>query len=184
MEEAAAELTARGVPFRADLPLGVMIETPAAAVVAKSFGKDVSLLQHWHERPRAIHAGRRSRQRQPRVALHATAPIGAAPHPHDHRRGQGGGPRRECVRRDGIRSAHGVRPHRPWTPCSQRRAAVGRARQARDLRHHVRRRRRKRPATHWKPRRPRWRSRTFADGFVAALGESPLAWVARPRVAG
>ncbi len=42
MEEAAAELTARGTPFRADLPLGVMIETPAAALVAKSFSKDVS----------------------------------------------------------------------------------------------------------------------------------------------
>jgi phosphotransferase system enzyme I (PtsI) len=42
LEEAAAELTARRIPFRSDLPLGVMVETPAAALVAKSFGKDVS----------------------------------------------------------------------------------------------------------------------------------------------
>ena len=40
--EAAEELTARKARFRADLPLGVMIETPAAAVMADSFGRDVS----------------------------------------------------------------------------------------------------------------------------------------------
>jgi len=42
MTEAADELTARGVRFRGDLPLGVMIETPAAAVSADSFARDVS----------------------------------------------------------------------------------------------------------------------------------------------
>jgi phosphotransferase system enzyme I (PtsI) len=40
--EAARELTTRGVPFRADLPLGVMVETPAAAVAADSLARDVS----------------------------------------------------------------------------------------------------------------------------------------------
>ena len=40
--EAAAELTSRGVAHRADVPLGVMIETPAAAVLAESLVKDVS----------------------------------------------------------------------------------------------------------------------------------------------
>ncbi|HVH38750.1 MAG TPA: phosphoenolpyruvate--protein phosphotransferase [Gemmatimonadaceae bacterium] len=42
MMEAAAELAARGVPHRSDVPLGVMIETPAAAVAADTFVKDVS----------------------------------------------------------------------------------------------------------------------------------------------
>jgi phosphotransferase system enzyme I (PtsI) len=42
MAEAADELAARNANFRADLPLGVMIETPAAAVMADSFGQDVS----------------------------------------------------------------------------------------------------------------------------------------------
>ncbi|HVZ49150.1 MAG TPA: phosphoenolpyruvate--protein phosphotransferase [Gemmatimonadaceae bacterium] len=42
MAEAAAELAARGVPHRADVPLGVMIETPAAAVLAASLARDVS----------------------------------------------------------------------------------------------------------------------------------------------
>jgi phosphotransferase system enzyme I (PtsI) len=42
LTEAAEELTRRGATFRPDLPLGVMIETPAAAVSADSFGRDVS----------------------------------------------------------------------------------------------------------------------------------------------
>lgn len=42
--EAADELTARGVPHRRDVPLGVMIETPAAAVSVDSFVKEVAFL--------------------------------------------------------------------------------------------------------------------------------------------
>ena len=37
LQEAAAELAERGVPHRADVPLGVMIETPAAAIAADTF---------------------------------------------------------------------------------------------------------------------------------------------------
>src|SRR5256885_5109285 len=40
--ECSAELDARGVPHRNDIPLGVMIETPAAAVSADSFVGDAS----------------------------------------------------------------------------------------------------------------------------------------------
>ncbi len=39
--EASAELKARGVAHRADVPVGVMIETPAAAVLAGSLAGDV-----------------------------------------------------------------------------------------------------------------------------------------------
>ena len=42
LQEAANELQRRGIAFRADVPLGVMIETPAAAMSADSFVKDVS----------------------------------------------------------------------------------------------------------------------------------------------
>jgi phosphotransferase system enzyme I (PtsI) len=42
LAEAADELAQRRVPFRRDVPLGVMIETPAAALVADSFAGDVS----------------------------------------------------------------------------------------------------------------------------------------------
>jgi len=42
IEEASAELEARNVPHRKDIPLGVMIETPAAAVSADSFVGDAS----------------------------------------------------------------------------------------------------------------------------------------------
>jgi phosphotransferase system enzyme I (PtsI) len=41
LEEAAGELRERGVEFRADVPLGVMIETPAAAVASDTLTRDV-----------------------------------------------------------------------------------------------------------------------------------------------
>lgn len=40
--EAAAELDARGTPYRRDVPLGVMIETPAAAVAADTLVGEVA----------------------------------------------------------------------------------------------------------------------------------------------
>ncbi|MFL5577108.1 MAG: phosphoenolpyruvate--protein phosphotransferase [Gemmatimonadaceae bacterium] len=42
LEEAAAELAARGARFRRDVPLGVMVETPAAAVAADTLVDDVA----------------------------------------------------------------------------------------------------------------------------------------------
>jgi phosphotransferase system enzyme I (PtsI) len=42
LDQAARDLEARGVEFRRDVPLGVMIETPAAAVAADTFVDDVS----------------------------------------------------------------------------------------------------------------------------------------------
>lgn len=41
MQEAARELADRRVPFRADVPLGVMVETPAAAVACDTLVRDV-----------------------------------------------------------------------------------------------------------------------------------------------
>jgi phosphotransferase system enzyme I (PtsI) len=42
LDDAARDLERRGVEFRRDVPLGVMIETPAAAVAADTFVDDVS----------------------------------------------------------------------------------------------------------------------------------------------
>jgi phosphotransferase system enzyme I (PtsI) len=44
LQEAAAELVSRGIEHRSDLPLGVMVETPAAAIAVDTFVKDVSFL--------------------------------------------------------------------------------------------------------------------------------------------
>ncbi len=41
LDEAARELTERGIPHRVDIPLGVMIETPAAAVAGDTLTRDV-----------------------------------------------------------------------------------------------------------------------------------------------
>jgi phosphotransferase system enzyme I (PtsI) len=42
LQEAAHELDARGVEYRHDLPLGVMVETPAAAVAADTLASEVA----------------------------------------------------------------------------------------------------------------------------------------------
>ncbi|MGI9140000.1 MAG: phosphoenolpyruvate--protein phosphotransferase, partial [Gemmatimonadaceae bacterium] len=42
LDEAAAELDARGVDYRHDIPLGVMVETPAAVIAADTLVKDVA----------------------------------------------------------------------------------------------------------------------------------------------
>jgi phosphotransferase system enzyme I (PtsI) len=42
LAESAAELASEGVPFKSDVPLGVMIETPAAAVAADTIADEVS----------------------------------------------------------------------------------------------------------------------------------------------
>ncbi|MDB4907577.1 MAG: phosphoenolpyruvate-protein phosphotransferase [Gemmatimonadetes bacterium] len=42
MAEAAAELVARGVPHRSDVPLGIMVETPAAALACDLLAGDVA----------------------------------------------------------------------------------------------------------------------------------------------
>jgi phosphotransferase system enzyme I (PtsI) len=42
LEQAARELQERGVPHRTDVPLGVMVETPAAAIAADTFAGDAS----------------------------------------------------------------------------------------------------------------------------------------------
>ena len=42
IDQSAAELRARGTPHRTDVPLGVMIETPAAALAAESFAGEVA----------------------------------------------------------------------------------------------------------------------------------------------
>ncbi|HEY2164905.1 MAG TPA: putative PEP-binding protein, partial [Gemmatimonadaceae bacterium] len=42
LDEAAADLEARGAEFRSDVPLGVMIETPAAAIACNTFVDDVA----------------------------------------------------------------------------------------------------------------------------------------------
>lgn len=44
LAESAAELASDGATFRSDVPLGVMVETPAAAVAADTFASEVAFL--------------------------------------------------------------------------------------------------------------------------------------------
>ena len=42
--EAMEDLEEKGVPFRRDIPLGIMIETPAAAIQCKEFAREVEFI--------------------------------------------------------------------------------------------------------------------------------------------
>ena len=51
------ELQEAGVPFRAETPLGIMIETPAAALISDRLAPEVDFFQHWYQRPDPVYAG-------------------------------------------------------------------------------------------------------------------------------
>ena len=90
LAEAAAEV--RG-PVR-ELPpgfeVGVMIEVPALALYARSVAPHRRPLQHRHQRPRAVHAGGRTRQRRGRPSRRPAASRRAPPDRRDHGGGRAG----------------------------------------------------------------------------------------------
>ena len=113
-----------GLPPR--LPIGVMIETPAAVLIADISLADVQrLLQRRHQRPDAVHPGGGPGQCAARRPLHA-APSGRAAPAQDDRCDAGTGTDigGERVRRDGIGSALGRAAHGPGLSHLQRGAAV------------------------------------------------------------
>ena len=100
--------TARGVAFRARRPARRHGRDARGGRRAPTRSRsDVDVLQHRDERSRAVHAGRRSRQREPRAALHAAASRRAAAD-QAHR---GGRPSRAAST---SRCAARWRPSRSW----------------------------------------------------------------------
>mgnify|MGYP000509091453 CR=1 FL=1 len=55
LEQEKQALSARGVAFDGAISLGVMIETPAAAVIADLLAKEADFFQYWHQRLGAVH---------------------------------------------------------------------------------------------------------------------------------
>ena len=142
LDEAARVLEARGAKFRRDVPLGVMIETPAAAVSCDTFVNDVAffsigtndLVQY----TLAVDRGNANLAAaftplHPAVLKLIQRTVDTAHETRSRRRG---------LRRDGVAAAHGVRADRARRAPVERRAALGAARQANRARHFGRRGRR------------------------------------------
>ena len=142
LDEAARELErARRRRSARDVPLGVMIETPAAAVAARhvrattsrssASARTTSCSTRWP----SIAATRTSRARF--TPLHpAVLRLDPAHRAKSARRGR---PRRRGVRRDGVAAAHGVRAPRARRAPAERRAALRAAREAHRAQRHRRR---------------------------------------------
>ena len=56
------DLQEHNIPFNRNVPVGMMVETPAAAMMIDQLRRGGRFSQHRHERSGAIHAGRRSEQ--------------------------------------------------------------------------------------------------------------------------
>jgi phosphotransferase system enzyme I (PtsI) len=135
MEECVQELSERRVPFRSDLPLGVMVETPAAAVAADTLVRDVDffsigsndLVQYTLavDRGNANLAPRFTPFHPAVLRLMAQVQSTGAAH----------GIRRVRVRRNGVAAAGRVCVARPGDSPDQRRATRRVERQARHSRY-------------------------------------------------
>ena len=88
LDDVAAELAAEGVAVRADLPVGVMIEVPAAAVDGRPTGQGGGFLLDRDQRPDPVHPGRRPDQRDRRRPLQRRRPGRPPPDRHGRRGGR------------------------------------------------------------------------------------------------
>jgi hypothetical protein len=67
--EVKKELTADKIPFKDDVEEGVMIETPAAALISDDLAHEGGFLQHRHQRPDAVHTGNGQAEQSARCVL-------------------------------------------------------------------------------------------------------------------
>ena len=56
------DLEEHGIAFNRDVPVGMMVEVPAAVMMIDHFVRGGRLSQHRHQRPDPVHAGRRPQQ--------------------------------------------------------------------------------------------------------------------------
>ncbi len=80
------DLEDEGVAFNRKLPVGMMVEVPAAVMMIDYFVEEVEFHQHRHQRPDAVHVGRRSQQQGGGRPVQRLRPRRAAADPH--RRGR------------------------------------------------------------------------------------------------
>ncbi len=114
------ELARRGFHYDNEIPVGIMIEVPSAALIADVAGARVRLLQHRHQRPHPVHARRRPRQRGDRAPVPPAAPGGALADRRERARRRSRRHPDLGVRRDGEQSARRAAARRVSASASSR----------------------------------------------------------------
>ena len=132
LSDVMEECTEEGIEFDPDIPIGMMIEVPSAALMSSVFAREVAFFSVGDERSHPVHAGRRQRERAGRQPLHRRQPGGRAAHQVDHPRRQALRGGHQHLRRDrGRRHLHDA-ADRPGPPHAVARAGADSAHQARD----------------------------------------------------
>ena len=91
VQHCRSNLEERGVPYKTDVPFGIMLSIPAACLTAEDFCQArVRVLCHRHQRPDPVHPRRRpgSHQRRAVLPAHQQSHVQADPDGGERRRGQ------------------------------------------------------------------------------------------------
>ncbi len=123
LEDVKEDLEEEGVAFKRDVPVGMMVEVPSAALLADEFAQRGRLLLDRYQRSDPVHAGRRSIRPRSGEPLQFRRPFDLAA---DSPRGRGGAKTqypRDGLRTDEFRSQVHSAVDRNGDPASERDAA-------------------------------------------------------------
>ena len=112
LEETKEGMRSAGVAFDPELPVGIMIEVPSAALIADALARECRLLQHRDERSHPVHARGRPRQRAHRPSVRSAAPGRARADRPQRARRDARGHSGLGLRRDGEQPARRADPGR------------------------------------------------------------------------
>ena len=104
LHDVMEDLDEEGIKYNRDMKVGIMVETPSAALTASTPGPRVGFLQHRDERPDAVHAGGGPGQRAGLDPVLGGGPRRASPDPNGDPGRLQGEDRRLRLRGDRLRA--------------------------------------------------------------------------------